>query len=82
MPRKLCPLVMEKSKKKVKSLPSSDNGRGVLCRTVSEREFVISHNSVKEKLAFSLWEQTESGYEKIATGDSPDNLYPLIPWKE
>ena len=81
MPRKAAALVFEKTKKISRSIPSSENGHGVLCKDKDGVQYTISNNPTKEHLAFTLWKHLEKGYEKIATGDAPTDLYPLIQWR-
>ena len=40
--------------------------------------YVISHNEEKDK--HILWLIVDEGYQKIATGNSPYELYELIDW--
>lgn len=80
MPRKAASVVMEKGGRIVKSLPASEDGHGVLCKTRSGKAYVISHNTGRERLAFSLWRLADSGMEKLAVGNTPPDLYALIDW--
>ena len=41
-------------------------------------EFQISQNTEKKK--HTLWKIVAGGFEKIATANSPYDLYELIPW--
>lgn len=66
------------STKIVKKLPASEYGSGVLCKTKSGKQYQISQNPENKK--HTLWRIVDGGYEKIATGDSPYDLYPLIDW--
>ena len=62
----------------VKSLPASESGPGVLYRTKSGDEYIISQNPANGK--FTLWrDHGKDGYEKLTTGTSPLDLYPKIP---
>jgi hypothetical protein len=78
MPRKAVGAVKEKSSKVVKKLPASECGTGVLCTTRSGKQYQISQNPEKKK--HTLWRIVDGGYEKLATGNSPYDLYPLIDW--
>lgn len=78
MPRKAASVVKEKASKVVKRLPVSEYGTGVLCKTKSGKQYQISQNPEKKK--HTLWRIVDGGYEKIATGDSPYDLYALIDW--
>lgn len=78
MPRKASTATTEKESKAVKKLPTADCGRGVLCRTRSGKEYCISQNP--EKHRHTLWRIVDGGYEKMASADSPYDLYPLIDW--
>lgn len=82
MPRKPSTLVIEKTKKTVKNIPSSESGSSVLCKTKNGTEYTVSQNPIKERLRFSLWKHTKGSYEKIATAESPTDLYSLIEWKK
>ena len=62
----------------VRKIPSSENGLGVHCTTKCGQEFQISQNNEKKK--HTLWKIVPGGFEKIATGDSPYDLYDKIPW--
>ena len=53
----------------VKTIPSSETGRGVLCTTASGDKYTISQNPLK--MQFTLWKHIEDGYEKIATANNP-----------
>ena len=65
-----------KEKKTFKNLPASENGPGVLCN--GKFVYIISQDLKKNK--FTLWIQTEDGYEKITTADSPIKLYDKVEW--
>jgi len=71
-------IVKELTNKPVKKIPDSENGRGVVCKTKSGKKYVISHSEDKPK--HTLWLIVEDGYQKIATGESPYDLYELIDW--
>lgn len=62
----------------VRKIPSSESGLGVHCTTKCGQEFQISQNNEKKK--HTLWKIVPGGFEKIATGDSPYDLYDKIPW--
>lgn len=78
MPRKASAATIEKESKIVKKLPAADCGCGVLCRTRSGKEYSISQNP--EKHRHTLWRIVDGGYEKMASADSPYDLYPLVDW--
>lgn len=78
MPRKATDVVKEKASKVVKKLPASECGTGVLCTTRSDKRYQISQNPEKKK--HTLWRIVDGGYEKLATGNSPYDLYSLIDW--
>ena len=78
MPRKASSLSVDKERKVVKKIPASDCGTGVLCKTRSGKEYRIYQNPEKHK--HTLWRIVDSGFEKIATADSPYDLYPLVDW--
>lgn len=62
----------------VKAIPSGEDGVGVLCKTRDGQLYRISQNTGKG--IHTLWKVLEGSYEKIATGESPYDLYPRIPW--
>lgn len=78
MPKKDSGVTKEKTSKIVKKISASECGTGVLCTTRSGKQYQISQNPEKKK--HTLWRILDGGYEKIATGDSPYDLYPLIDW--
>lgn len=78
MPKKDSGVTKEKTSKIVKKISASECGTGVLCTTRSGKQYQISQNPEKKK--HTLWRIVDGGYEKIATGDSPYDLYPLIDW--
>lgn len=57
----------------VKQIPKTETGYGVQCTTLSGNIYVISNNPLKKK--FTLWQEFEDGYKKIATSNSPIDLY-------
>ena len=61
----------------VKALPKTEDGRGVLC-LVNGEKYQISHNTSKDKNAFTLWKIVSGGYEKVSSADIPQDLYPVI----
>ena len=61
----------------VKALPKTEDGRGMLC-LVNGEKYQISHNTSKEKNAFTLWKVVSGGFEKISSADIPQELYPVI----
>lgn len=71
-------IVKELTIKPVKKIPDSENGRGIVCKTLSGKKYVISHNEEKGK--HILWLIVDEGYQKVATGNSPYELYELIDW--
>lgn len=75
MPRKPS---SDKSSKIVKEIPASDSAPGVTCVTKSGKTYKISQDA--KRGIHTLWRVVEGGYEKIETGDSPYDLYPLIDW--
>ena len=64
--------------KVVRKIPVTENGLGVHCTTKSGMEFQISQNTEKKK--HTLWKIVAGGFEKVATANSPYDLYELIPW--
>lgn len=62
----------------IRKIPSSEYGAGVTCKTRSGKLYQISNNPERRK--HTLWMIIDGGYEKIATGDSPFDLYQLIDW--
>lgn len=71
------------SSKIIKSIPSSDNGAGVVCYTkpnMSGDKYIISQNPLKEQ--FTLWECVGDEYEKIATSNNPSKFYDMIPFEK
>lgn len=58
-----------------KDIPRSENGTGVLCITRSGIIYKITQN---EKKRHTLWLVHDDGFEKIASSDSPYDLYDLI----
>lgn len=78
MPKKDSGVTKEKTSKIVKKIPASECGIGVLCTTKSGKQYQISQNPEKKK--HTLWHIVDGGYEKLATGNSPYDLYPLIDW--
>ena len=73
MPRVSKTVKTEEAGKIVKKLPSSETGRSVHYTSKSRQEFEITQNPEKSK--FTLWKVV--GFEKVATADSPYDLYPL-----
>lgn len=64
----------------VKTLPASESGHGILCKTKTHGEYQISQNPSVSKNRFTLWKLSSEGYEKISQAATPQDLYPLIPW--
>ena len=62
--------------KNVKSIPSTETGRGVLCTTLTGEKYTISHNPLK--MQFTLWKHVEDGFEKIATSNNPLDFDKII----
>lgn len=69
-----------KSSKVVKKIPPSECGTGVVCKTQSGKIYKITQNPDKGK--HTLWKPLDDGYEKLATADSPYDLYEKIDWEE
>ena len=66
----------------VNSIPNSETGKGVVCYTKpneSGDKYIVSQNPLKEQ--FTLWKCIEDGFEKIATANSPLDLYNKIPYE-
>lgn len=57
----------------VNQIPKSEDGYGVRYVSDSGINYIVSQNTKKER--FTLWKETENGYEKIATSNSPIDLY-------
>lgn len=57
----------------VNQIPKSEDGYGVRYISKSGNEYIISQNTKKEK--FTLWKETENGYEKMTTSNNPIDLY-------
>lgn len=57
----------------VNQIPKSEDGYGVRYYSDSGNIYIISQNTKKER--FTLWKESKSGYEKIATADIPTALY-------
>lgn len=72
--------IKQNNVKVIKKLPVSECGIGVLCKTKSGKLYKISQNPDKKK--HTLWRIVDEGYEKIATADSPYDLYEKINWEE
>lgn len=72
--------VEETAEKIVKSIPASDSGAGVLCKTKSGQQYQISQNT--EKMKFTLWKVVDKGFVKIKTANSPVDLYDSVPWDD
>ena len=64
----------------VRSIPASDNGVGVLCKTKSGQQYQISQNIEKRK--FTLWKVVNKGFVKVKTASSPVDLYDSVPWND
>lgn len=79
MPKKSSNVATEKVSKIIKKLPVSESGHGVHCTTSSGEEYQISQNPDKKK--HTLWKIVDGGYQKIATANSPYDLYPIIGFK-
>ena len=62
-----------------KNFPASEVGPGVRCRTSSGAEYLIFQSPGKRR--HTLWKAAEGGYEKIASADSPVDLYDRIDWE-
>lgn len=57
----------------VNQIPKSEDGYGARYYSDSGNIYIISQNTKKER--FTLWKESKSGYEKIATADIPTALY-------
>lgn len=64
----------------MKTLPKTEDGHGISCLTKTHGEYCISQNTSKTRGRFTLWKCTKEGYEKIALANTPQDLYPKIPW--
>ena len=64
----------------VRDIPETENGNGVHCVTANGEHYIISQNLYKRE--HTLWKVVNDGYIMITTADSPNDLYPIIPWKE
>ena len=53
---------------------------GVECRTQFQGNFVITSNELRNR--FTLWKQTDDGFEKKSTSKSIMDLYDKIPWNK
>lgn len=62
----------------VKSIPASEDGQSVRCKTKSGKVYLITQNH--GKMRFTLWRVLDDGFEKLTTGNSPYDLYGNIPW--
>ena len=62
----------------VKKIPSTENGPGVHCTTLSGDIYIISQ--CVEKCRFTLWHKVEGGFVQIATAKSPLDLDDMILW--
>ncbi len=71
---------MSSDEKIVRSIPSSDNGAGVLCTTKSGQKYQISQNV--EKMKFTLWKVVDKGFIKVKIASSPVDLYDSVPWEQ
>ena len=72
--------IVNADEKIVRSIPASDNGAGVLCKTKSGQQYQISQNT--EKMKFTLWKVVDKGFVKIKTANSPVDLYDSVPWDD
>ena len=64
------------AKKIVSRIPASESGPNATHRTEDGTVYRVTRNPKKDQ--FTLWKQTEGGFEKIATKKSPLQLYPLF----
>lgn len=71
---------VEKQSKIIKKIPTSECGAGQICTTASGKQYRITQNPEKRK--HTLWMVVNGGYEKLATSDSPYDLYPMIDWEK
>ena len=61
----------------IKQIPKTENGPSVHCN--GKFTYIVSQNL--NKMKFTLWKKLEDGYEKIATANSPLDLYEKIIWE-
>ena len=66
------------STKQLTKLPSSEDGTGVTCKTLLGETYYISQSIEKRK--HTLWKIIDGNYQKIATANSPYDLYEKIDW--
>ena len=64
----------------VKSIPVSEDGQSVRCKTKSGKAYLITQN--RSKMRFTLWRILDDGFEKLTTGNSPYDLYENVPWSK
>lgn len=62
-----------------RKMPASENGPGVRCTTKTGDEYIISQCFIPRR--FTLWQVVSGGYRKIATADTPTELYEKISWE-
>jgi len=62
----------------VKKIPASESGPGVQCTTAEGTIYIVSQCFAPKR--FTLWEKKAGGYEKLATANTPIDLYEKIPW--
>ena len=58
-------------------IPPSETGPNVIHRTEGGEVYQVTRNP-KKKQSFTLWRQTESGFEKLASATSPYDFYGLL----
>lgn len=63
-------------KKVVKRIPSVENGRGAVYTAMSGNRYKITKHT--SKMLFFLWKPVSGGWEKLATMESPYDLYAMI----
>ena len=66
---------MEKGKK-VKRIPTAENGRGVVYTARSGNAYKITKHISRP--LFFLWKVVDGGYEKLCEMESPYDLYVVI----
>lgn len=66
----------------IKTLPKTEDGHGIFCKTHTEFDYQITQNTSKIKKRFTLWKIVPDGYEKISSADTPQELYALVEWEK
>ena len=62
--------------KRVKRIPATENGRGIMYTARSGRVYRITKHVNKQ--VFYLWKSVEGMYEKVRESKSPYDLYEAI----